>query len=214
MWELPAHAAPMTSMRTDSDSLEVLIQKAGTGDHRSFGTLYDRTNKHLFGIAMLLLRDRQLAEDVLQDTYVNVWKSAATYSNVVDGQRIMAMSWLISIVRNRALDILRLRNRRKEVELPDMDQDAGIQDNSHDSLSPNPSDLLENAALATSLSRGISMLEPKSRQCIALAFYRGMSHSEIAEHLGAPVGSVKSMVRRGLLKLKTALAVDGLTGHP
>jgi len=87
------------------------------GNHADFAQLYERTHLHLFGIAMRILGNGQSAEDVLQEAYVSIWKNAAGYRSEVGGQAIQPMTWLIAIVRNKALDALRARTRRKEDEL-------------------------------------------------------------------------------------------------
>jgi RNA polymerase sigma-70 factor (ECF subfamily) len=197
-------------MGTNDLPLDVLIRNAGEGDNASFAILYQRTSTHLFGIAILLLKDRQSAEDVLQETYVSVWKHASSYTNMVEGRNLSAMSWLIAIVRNKSLDVLRTRGRRKEVELPQWDYES---DEPHDWMehsSPSALTLLEDAATSLQISQCISEMESGPRQSLALAYYQGLSHSEISAQMGAPIGSVKSWVRRGLMKLKTCLAKAGV----
>jgi RNA polymerase sigma-70 factor (ECF subfamily) len=164
----------------------------------------------LFGVAILLLKDRQSAEDVLQETYVSVWKHASSYTNMVEGRNLSAMSWLIAIVRNKSLDVLRTRGRRKEVELPDWDYETDGQQDWMEHSTPSTLNLLEDAATTLQISQCISEMESGPRQSLALAYYQGLSHSEISAHMGAPIGSVKSWVRRGLMKLKSCLAKAGV----
>jgi RNA polymerase sigma-70 factor, ECF subfamily len=197
-------------MSANDVPLDVLIKNAAEGDNSSFAILYQRTSAHLFGVAIRLLRDRQLAEDVLQEAYVSVWKHALSYNNVMEGRSISAMSWLIAIVRNKSLDVLRSRVRRKEVEFPDSDAELDGHEISEGASAPNPLTLLEDSAVALNISQCIGFMDAAPRQCIALAYYHGLTHSEIAEQIGAPVGSVKSWVRRGLMKLKSCLASAGV----
>jgi RNA polymerase sigma-70 factor (ECF subfamily) len=191
-------------------SLEELIQKAGSGDHGSFAILYERTNLHLFGIAMRLLRNRPLAEDVLQEAFLSVWKHSKNYKNVVDGRQFSAMSWLISIVRNKCLDVLRSPGYRREEEMLDIDSES-IQVGAHmHSSAVTAAQLLEQSANKLMILGCFQVLESGPRQSLALAYYQGLSHSEISAHMGAPIGSVKSWVRRGLMKLKSCLAKAGV----
>ncbi|WP_395670174.1 RNA polymerase sigma factor, partial [Rhodoferax sp.] len=186
-------------MGTNDLPLDVLIRNAAEGDNSSFAILYQRTSAHLFGVAILLLKDRQSAEDVLQETYVSVWKHASSYTNMVEGRNFSAMSWLIAIVRNKSLDVLRTRGRRKEVELPQWDYESDEPQDWMEHSSPSALNLLEEAATSLQISQCIAELESGPRQSLALAYYQGLSHSEISAQMGAPIGSVKSWVRRGLM---------------
>jgi RNA polymerase sigma-70 factor (ECF subfamily) len=191
-------------------SLEELIQKAGRGDYDSFAILYERTNSHLFGIALRFLRNRQAAEDVLQETFLSVWKHAKNYQQVVDGRQLSAMSWLIPIVRNKSLDVLRSPGHRREESMVDIDGES-IRDSAllHSSAT-SAEQLLDQSASKLKIFGCFQTLDTGPRQSLALAYYQGLSHSEISAQMGAPIGSVKSWVRRGLMKLKTCLAKAGV----
>jgi len=195
---------------TDTRSLQALIAGAAQGDHACFADIYERTHTHLFGVAVRILGQGQAAEDVLQEAYVSIWKSAAGYRSEVDGQPIQPMTWLIAIVRNKALDAFRARARRKESELPEsgeLDEDA-----IESSAAPAPSamQLLEQATEALHIEGCMNALEGSHRQSLALAYYQGLSHTEVAAQMGAPLGSVKAWIRRGLEKLKGCLAAQGV----
>ncbi len=197
---------------TDADalSLEALIAAAARGDHACFAEIYQRTHLHLFGVAVRILGQGQAAEDVLQEAYVSIWKSAGGYRQQVDGQTLQAMTWLIAIVRNKALDALRARTRRRESELPasgDVDEDD-VQ--SLANPAPSAMHLLEQASQALHIEGCMKTLDGSHRQSLALAYYQGLSHSEVAAHMGAPLGSVKAWIRRGLDKLKGCLAAQGV----
>lgn len=194
----------------NSHSLEALISGAAQGDHACFAHIYQRTHTHLFGVALRILGQGQAAEDVLQEAYVSIWKNAGGYRREVDGQTLQAMTWLIAIVRNKALDALRSRARRKESALPDSgDVD---EDDVQASANPAPSamQLLEQASQALHIEGCLNSLEGSYRHSLALAYYQGLSHSEVAAHMGAPLGSVKAWIRRGLEKLKGCLAAQGV----
>lgn len=194
----------------DNRSLQALIEGAARGDHAAFAEVYARTHTHLFGVAVRILGQGQAAEDVLQEAYVSIWKSAGGYRSEVGGQTIQAMTWLIAIVRNKALDALRARTRRRESELPesgDVDEDD-VQASGNPA--PSAMQLLEQASQALHIEGCMNTLDGSHRQSLALAYYQGLSHTEVAEQMGAPLGSVKAWIRRGLEKLKSCLAAQGV----
>lgn len=190
-------------MDPDTPNLQQLLEQTARGDHAAFAAVYERTHAHLFGLALRMLGREQAAEDVLQEAFVSIWKSAAQYRPSVGGQPVQPMTWLIAIVRNKALDALRSRVRRKETELTDEAQDdAGV--------APSALDLLAQATRALQIEGCLGGLDGSHRQSLALAYYQGLSHSEVAARMGAPLGSVKAWIRRGLEKLKACLLAQGL----
>jgi RNA polymerase sigma-70 factor (ECF subfamily) len=177
------------------DPLATLLAACGRRDRRAFTRLYQSSSAKLFGVALRILRREDWAEEVLQDCYVSIWNHAQDYHPGLSAP----MTWMTSIVRNRCLD--RLRKPRLEVSDSDGDMiDQAISDN------PEPLAELERSKDAQALARCLQELEAKQRQAIALAFYDGLSHSELASHLRQPLGTVKTWVRRGLLRLKACLA--------
>ena len=190
-------------------SLQDLISQSAKGDHTCFAELYRRTHTHLFGVAIRILGNGPVSEDVLQEAYVNIWKNAADFRDTVGGQAIQPMTWLIAIVRNKSLDALRQRSRRKESELAPDDE---LTDDLADGTEANPSALrlLEQATQTLHIDKCLQSLDGSHRQSLALAYYQGLSHTEVAAQMGAPLGSVKAWVRRGLEKLKTCLAAQGV----
>ena len=200
-------------MKLDTRSLLELIASSAQGNHADFAQLYERTHMHLFGVAVRILGNGQAAEDVLQEAYVSIWKSAASYRNEIGGQAIQPMTWLIAVVRNKALDALRLRTRRKEdAYTPDDDDpvDHASDAGGGTGATPSAMQLLEKASQALHIDGCMNALEGSHRQSLALAYYQGLSHSEVAAQMGAPLGSVKAWIRRGLEKLKTCLASQGV----
>jgi RNA polymerase sigma-70 factor (ECF subfamily) len=188
-------------------SLQDLLAQTAHGDHAAFEEVYRRTHAHLFGLALRMLGREQAAEDVLQEAFVSIWKSASLYRTQVEGQEIQPMTWLIAIVRNKALDALRARTRRRESELPDDPEDdegafAGA-------AAPSAMELFAQATRALKLEACLGELDGSHRQSLALAYYQGLSHSEVASQMGAPLGSVKAWIRRGLDKLKACLMAAG-----
>jgi RNA polymerase sigma-70 factor, ECF subfamily len=183
-------------MKPDSHSLEQLLAQVAQGNHACFADIYKRTHTHLFGVAVRILGQGQVAEDALQEAYE------------VGGQTIQPMTWLIAIVRNKALDAYRARARRKESDLPEADDNAP---DMADSSAASAAQLLEQAVQKLQIEGCMSELSGSHRQSLALAYYHGLSHSEVAAQMGAPLGSVKAWVRRGLEKLKHCLATQGVT---
>jgi RNA polymerase sigma-70 factor (ECF subfamily) len=184
-------------------TLAQLLSRTAGGDHRAFAEIYERTHMHLFGVALRLLGHRHAAEDVLQEAFVSIWRNAGQFRPgpaVGAGDDAQPMGWLVAIVRNKALDALRSHGRRREDELSDEDGDT-------DARGANPSalELLVSAARAMHVERCLEALEGTHRQSLALAYYQGLSHSEVAAQMGAPLGSVKAWIRRGLDKLKSCL---------
>lgn len=197
-------------MNPDSASLQDLIERAASGDHGAFASVYERTHAHLFGVALRMLGREQAAEDVLQEAFVSIWKSAGQYRSRVDGQDIQPMTWLIAIVRNKSLDALRSRTRRKETELPEADAFDEEDAAPAGEAAPSAADLLAQATQALHIESCMGALDGSHRQSLALAYYQGLSHSEVAAQMGAPLGSVKAWIRRGLEKLKACLSAQGV----
>jgi len=196
-------------MKPDA-SLQELLAQTARGDHTAFATVYERTHAHLFGVALRMLGREHAAEDVLQEAFVSVWKSAAQYRSTIGGQEVQPMTWLIAIVRNKALDALRSRARRSETDLPPELGDDG-DETSLQSAGASSLELLSEAARALQIEGCLGGLDGSHRQSLALAYYQGLSHTEVAAQMGAPLGSVKAWIRRGLEKLKACLAAQGLT---
>jgi RNA polymerase sigma-70 factor, ECF subfamily len=176
------------------DSLAALLAACGQGDQNAFARLYQVTSAQLFGVAVRILRREDWAEEVLQDCYVSIWSHARSYRPGLSAP----MTWMTSIVRNRCLDWL----RRPSLET--IDEDGKVIENAM-SDTPDPLAELERRADASAIARCLQALEARQRQAIALAFYDGLSHSELASHMRQPLGTVKTWVRRGLLRLKTCL---------
>src|SRR5262245_25395249 len=185
----------MVAPTPQSTELAHQLARVALGDHAALRRVYEMTSSHLFGVAFRILGRRDLTEEVIQDAFVNVWNHAGTY-RVSQSQ---PMTWLISIVRNKALDVARSAVVRRETEMP-TDEDGEVRDLPDDR--PGAPELLSQAAEALRIRECLSALEPVQRQCLALAYYDGMSHSEVAEHINAPLGSVKTWVRRGLERLR------------
>jgi RNA polymerase sigma-70 factor (ECF subfamily) len=191
-------AAGATAQAERSARLAALLSRVSLADQRAFEELYRLTSAHLYAVALRIVRERPIAEEIVQEAFVNVWHHAGSY----DGARSQPLTWLTSIVRNRALDL----KRRREIDtigLPGADDDGpGIE---LPAGGPSPVELLLAGADARAIRDCVETLEAGARQAIALAFFHGLSHGELAAHLREPLGTVKSWVRRGLAKLRRCL---------
>ena len=191
-----------------SRDLARLLSRAGLGDRAAFATLYDRTSAHLFAVVLRINRDRSQAEEVLQEVFVKVWRAAQTF----DAAQSQPLTWLTSIARNRAIDSLRRQQTQPQIQSfvasagsgADPPDDKDFYDTVADDAA-GPLELLSQATEARALSKCMQVLNAQQRQCVALAFYDGLSHAEVADQLRQPLGTVKSWVRRGLLALKSCL---------
>lgn len=182
----------------DADRLAALLERAALGDRRAFAALYDATSAKLFAVSLRIVRERQLAEEVLQDSFVAIWHHAAEYSRA----RSAPGTWMAAIVRNRSLDVLRRGSR--EVE----DVDEVLASSLVDETAAPPVEA-ERRAGEHAVRDCLGELDPDHRQSIALAFFHGLSHSELAAHLRRPLGTVKTHIRRGLARLRDCLERGG-----
>lgn len=188
------------------DALAELLSRVALGDRAAFERLYRETSPHLLGVVLRIQKNRAQAEEVLQEVYVNVWRSAQGFNPALS----LATTWLSSIARNRAIDSLR-RGQAAPQTVSSNGAGKGLEDEETDMLddiasdAPGPLDLLAQASTAKALSNCVNQLSGDQRHSLALAYYQGLSHSEVADHLGQPLGTVKSWLRRGLQGLKTCL---------
>ena len=176
------------------DELAVALVQAGQGDRSAFRTVYEATSAKLFGVCLRILPDRQAAEDVLQDTYVIVWRKAASF----DASRASPITWLVTIARNRAIDRLRSAAPMKNA--------APVED-AHDLADSGPlaSDVVEQADEAARLNGCLETLEDRARAVIRTAFFEGATYDELARRENVPLGTMKSWIRRGLMRLRSCL---------
>nr|WP_187358614.1 sigma-70 family RNA polymerase sigma factor [Pseudoduganella aquatica] len=172
---------------------------AAARDAKAFRSLYDATSPKLFGYALRILHKRELAEEVLQESFVSIWNSARSYQS----QLAAPMTWMAAIVRNKALDALRRVDGTLEIDVDTFD--STILNALHDP-GATPIEALQISSDAKALAYCMSMLEGLHRQVIGMAFYHDLSHSEVAQQMAIPIGTVKTWIRRSLERLKTCLA--------
>ncbi|MBS0579110.1 MAG: sigma-70 family RNA polymerase sigma factor [Proteobacteria bacterium] len=183
-----------TPPERSAPSAEALLGQVALGNRAAFETLYRTCADKLFGICLRVLRQRAEAEEALQEVFTNVWHKASQF----DPERASAMSWLSIMARNKAID--RLRSLPARSMHTSLEEAAGIAD---PNASPAPS--AEAASEQARLARCLEELEPRRRTLIREAFFGGFTYEELATRLAAPLGSVKSWVRRGLIQLRACL---------
>lgn len=198
---MPAALADWTER---SRGLAAMLARCGLGDRAAFADLYQATSSHLFAVVLRINRDRAQAEDVLQEVYVKVWRAARTF----DAAQSQPLTWLTSIARNGAIDSV----RRKQAEPQTLSGAFGTDEDSEHSVydtledpTDGPLALLAKASEARELATCMQRLTPAQRQSVALAFFDGLSHPEVAQRMRHPLGTVKSWVRRALIALKDCL---------
>ena len=187
-----------------NEDLAALLPRVALKDRAAFEGVYRATCAHLLGVAFRILNSRERAEEVLQEAFMNVWHGAGGFDASVAGP----MTWLINIVRNKAIDALRSgRSERASTQAFDEEALAVEAD-----AMQQPQVLFERSLEKLRITGCMGGLGAPQRQALALAYYRGMVHTEIAEALGAPLGTVKAWVRRGLDRLKDCLEAAGVRG--
>lgn len=170
--------------------LSALMARVADGDAGAFQAFYDRTSAKLFGVILRILVERQESEDVLQEVYVSVWRKAATF----DPAKASPITWAATIARNRAIDRLRARPARPHVPV---DEAFDIRDDG-----PAQDDVVIHAQEASRLALALGTLEPRHAAAIRACYFEGVTYDELALREQIPVGTLKSWVRRGLMRLR------------
>ncbi len=178
----------------DRRTLSEALARVAGGSEAALQDVYRRTSAKLFGLCLRILGDRGEAEDALQEVYVSVWRRAGTF----DPARASPITWLAALARNRAIDRLRASGRPRPAE--PIDAAFDIADGGEDALSR-----LETAESNKRLMGCVEELEARQAEAIRAAFFGGLSYPELAEREAVPLGTMKSWVRRGLLRLKACL---------
>lgn len=184
----------MTTPSSGAAELSALLALAANGDQLAFHNFYERTSAKLFGIILRILIERGEAEDVLQEVYVTVWRKAAEF----DASRASPVTWVATIARNRAIDRLRARASRPSSPIDDA---MDVRDDS-----PGADVLMEAAADVARVQKALATLEPRHAEAIRSCYFEGLTYEALAMREGIPVGTLKSWVRRGLLRMRVELA--------
>jgi RNA polymerase sigma-70 factor (ECF subfamily) len=178
------------------DTPEERLTRVAAGDKRAFAELYDTTSARVYGLVKRLLIDPAQAEEVTQEIYLEIWQTATRYQQ----ERGSAMSWMLTMAHRRAVDRVRASQASR-----DRDSRIGIRDydREYDQVAEHVEITMEGARVKRAL-QGLTELQ---RQAVELAYYGGLSHSEIATELHVPVGTVKTRIRDGMIRLRDAMGV-------
>lgn len=173
-----------------------LLRRAGRGDEAAFAEWYDATSARAFGLAVRVLRDRAQAEEVTQESYLDCWRHAARF----DPAKGSPLAWLLTIVHRKAVDRVRSAEAsgRRDTAYTRREQDV-----EHDTTAEEATASLE----ATRVRTALAGLTDKQRQAVELAFLGGYTHTEVAAMLDLPIGTAKTRIRDGLIRLRDALGV-------
>jgi RNA polymerase sigma-70 factor (ECF subfamily) len=171
-----------------------LVALVARHDRQAFGLLYERYKSVVYTIALRITGDRELAEDVLQDVFFRCWQKAGTFRP----DRGRVAPWLMGMARNRSVDVLRGRQQQARVQgMAELAEHLRLRTAS----APD-----EEAVLRQDVAAALALLSPLQREAIELALYGGLTHAEVAEVIGAPLGTVKTRIRDGMQRLKLLLA--------
>ena len=184
---------------TNTFDYESCLQACAAGDRSAFQSLYKQEARLLLGVALRIVRQRQLAEDILHDAFVNIWSKASTFDAALGSGR----GWIYSVTRNLAFNAV--RNGAREVSVDEETAEALDVQNSLDAHS-HMTDAFELRANLGKLGNCLSRLEPARRNCILYAYVDGCSHREIAERTQTPLGTVKAWIKRGMGSLRECMA--------
>ncbi|MBE3599214.1 MAG: sigma-70 family RNA polymerase sigma factor [Limnochordaceae bacterium] len=196
-----------------------LLGRIAAGDQQAFAVLYDRYAPAVLGVARRLLREREQQEEVLQETFLTVWRKAATY----DGRRGRLSSWLLAIAHHKAIDLLRRERHGRPVPLQGEPRQAdgratgdGARDPDRAGPGDQGSDPTAQAAQGlearSQIEQALALLTLEQRQVVWLAYFAGLTHREIAARYGIPLGTVKSRLRSAVERLRDVLQAEGAGG--
>ena len=196
MWVLLAFAADASMTPGQAEADADAMRRMSAGDAGALAALYDRHGRAMFSLAFRMLGDQGDAEEVVQDVFAQAWRQAARY----DTTRGVVVAWLLMMTRSRAIDRLRIRRRRPALgeETPNLLRDVP------DDAAPADLVLLSGEQVSR-LRAALDDLPAPQRSAIELAFYEGLTHAEVAARLEQPLGTVKTRIRLGLLRLRTAI---------
>jgi RNA polymerase sigma-70 factor (ECF subfamily) len=189
-------AQESVSRASAAAQLKGWIESSAAGDQGAFAALYDATSPVVFGVALRILSDRGEAEEVATDVFLQVWRDAARF----DPSRGSAIAWLLLLTRSRAIDRLRSRKTARQAERS-LDFAESVPDEGRD-----PGERSWISQQGSLVRRSLAALPAEQRAALELAYFEGLTHPEIAERLQVPVGTAKTRIRLGMMKLRDALA--------
>ena len=201
LWSTASRALPHHARMRDQpdDELMALIDRVARRDEPALKALYDQTSGKLYGLALRVVRNNGWAEDALQETFLQIWRTAPDYRASLSPP----MAWLGLIVRSRSLDLLRRRKAEREHLTDEIDEAMA---DTLEGNSPNPMDTSLASQQAWALHQCLGRLENRQREVVSLAYLRDLSHGELAQQLKLPLGTVKTWIRRGLDQLRNCMA--------
>ncbi|TAJ07055.1 MAG: sigma-70 family RNA polymerase sigma factor [Nitrospirae bacterium] len=189
---MDSSARPASALSPD------LLAQVAKGSQQAFEELYDQSSALLYTLAVRILGDRDEATELLQEIYLEVWRKVARY----DVGRGSPMAWLVTLARSRAIDRLRSRASKGYGTTDPIDEQLAAQLSNHD---PSPLEDRQQTELRTSVRKALAELPEGQQQALELAYFEGLSHTEIAERLRQPVGTIKTRIKLGMTKLKISL---------
>jgi RNA polymerase sigma factor (sigma-70 family) len=189
----------MSSTELSDEILINLLQAVAMQQEAALKSLYELTHRRLYGVALRVVTNPDWAQDVLQDTYLQIWKKADQF----EASLSPPLAWMTLLTRSRALDVLRRNKVEPSVQIKNADEStiSEIADESSTGL-----DILEASQQATALHQCLMQMDRQKREVMALAYFQDMSHSELAQTLKLPLGTIKTWVRRGLEQLRVCLS--------
>ena len=201
LYSTVVHIPPSTfpqpiSLQQDQATWTDLMQRIAQGDESALGELYDHTSPIVFGLILRIVGDRGTAEEVTLDVYTQLWRQAGRY----DAQRGTPLTWLMVLARSRALDSLRVRRNQGSLWEQPLEAATEFVDPAH-----NPEEESVEGERSLFVQTALATLAPEQRQAIELAFFEGLSHTEIASYLAQPLGTVKTRIRLGMQHLRDCL---------
>lgn len=187
------------SANTPDNDLMDLLDRVAARDEAALKQLYDRSASRLYGLALRIVGNKEWAEDVLQESFLGIWRNAGTYRDSLSPP----LAWMGMVVRSRALDFLRRRRaERLHLNVPIDDMDELLPDKE----GPSPLQSAQASEQAAALHQCLQRLEQAQRQVVSLAYLKDLSHSELASYLKLPLGTVKTWMRRSLEQLRKCMA--------
>lgn len=185
---------------TDPAQLRAWLHGAAHRDRTAFRALYDASSPRLYGLALRILGRRELAEEVLQESFAAIWHHAGDYETTLSAP----MTWMTTIVRNRAFDVLRRSRHDGEADAADSHALESLAD-----MAATPAERMQMSSEAQALADCMAALEEKHREVVGMAFFHDLSHSDVAAKLTLPLGTVKTWIRRSLTRLHACLSARG-----
>jgi RNA polymerase sigma-70 factor, ECF subfamily len=186
--------------RVPHDDDRALLRRMADGDEAALGALYDLWSERVHALALWILKDADDAEDVVEETFWQIWRTAGGYQ----GQRSAGSTWIMMIARSRALDRLRARKRRADWTAAPGTVSA-LQDQLDNASPEQPGSRVEARDQQAQLATALGNLPPEQRLALELAYFEGLSHGEIAERTSQPLGTVKTRIRLAMQKLRQGL---------